>query len=198
MINGISDSNNDFEIPFSALFTDYNTNPSPVLSKIPINCTVKAVCNKLKTKILLDYISGIKVFEIIKKSLMLADNRVLIACPYTDNNHIFLLLNELARKGVKVIVLTRIIDNGYSKAEHLLVLKKNGGIIFLNNSLHLKMYIIDNCDFGILINTSANLTASSLIKNYENAIITNIKTYVGKAKIDFFGIIKESVRFKGI
>jgi len=60
----------------------------------------------------LDYISGVKVFEIIKKSLMLADNRILIACPYTDNNHIFLLLYELVRKSVKVIVLTRIIDNG--------------------------------------------------------------------------------------
>lgn len=87
---------------------------------------------------------------------MLADNRILIACPYTDNNHIFLLLNELVRKGVKVIVLTRIIDNGYSKAKHLLELKENGESIFLNNSLHLKMYIIDNYDFGILINTSLN------------------------------------------
>jgi len=113
---------------------------------------------------------------------MLADNRILIACPYTDNNHIFLLLNELVRKGVKVIVLTKIINNGYSKAEHLLELKKNVGIIFLNNSLHLKMYIIINHDFGILINTSANLTANSLIKNYENAIITNIKAYVHKAE----------------
>lgn len=67
MINGISDSSNNFKIPFSALFTNYNTNPSPVLSKIPINYTIKAICDKLKTKILLDYISGIKVFEIIKQ-----------------------------------------------------------------------------------------------------------------------------------
>lgn len=64
----------------------------------------------------------------LKKSLMLADNRILIACPYTDNNHIFLLLNDLARKGVKVIVLTRMINNGYSKAEHLLELKKMAGV----------------------------------------------------------------------
>lgn len=58
---------------------------------------------------------GINLFSVIPKTNFIIASRsniILIACSYTDNNHIFLLLNELVRKGVKVIVLTRIIDNG--------------------------------------------------------------------------------------
>ncbi len=196
MSDEISNLENNFEISLSALFTSEviinNSNPS----KISSNPNIRGITDYLKSRTISKYICAEKILDVLKLSLSLADNRVLIASPYIDNNHVITLLTSLARNGVEVILLIRSMDNNYLKIKRLMKLHEYGGKIYLNDLLHLKMYLIDNFDFSIFFHTSANLTSSSLMKNFESAIFTNDPTLVESAKEDFLRIKKESIPAK--
>ena len=126
-------------------------------------------------------------FKLIKE----ANKEIYLCAPFIKENIVNqILLNK--KENVKLTVITS--NNiGYflNKSVDISAIKKlinNNVKVFNYNSLHAKIYLIDNN----AIITSANLTNNAMYNNYEYGFLLNDETCINQIHLDFINMINDN------
>lgn len=130
---------------------------------------------------------GNKFFNYISQ----ARKEIKVCCPYVKSDVLKEVYNN-KKDNVQFELITKFkIANFYNEAsdlEAIEYIRNRDGDVKAYQSLHAKIYIFDQKSVVV---TSANLTKSGLVRNYEYGIYTDESTIVSKVCNDYYQILND-------